>query len=66
MVRERFENDLQDVQKAFLELSTKAIDAFELAFKAFVEKIWTLHSRLLKWIRILIVWRKRSMIVLFC
>jgi phosphate transport system protein len=38
MVRERFENDLQDVQEAMLELSTKAIDAFELAFKAFVEK----------------------------
>ncbi len=38
MVRERFENDLQDVQQAFHELSTKAIDAFELAFKAFVEK----------------------------
>ena len=38
MVRERFENDLQDVQQALLELSTKSIDAFELAFKAFVEK----------------------------
>lgn len=38
MVRERFENDLQDVQQALLELSTKAIEAFDLAFKAFVEK----------------------------
>lgn len=38
MVRERFENDIQDVQQALLELSTKAINAFDLAFQAFVEK----------------------------
>ena len=37
-VRERFENDLQSVQQELLDLCNKSINAFELAFKAFIEK----------------------------
>ena len=38
MVREQFDNDLESVKQELLELSVKSIDAFGLAFKAFVEK----------------------------
>lgn len=37
-VRERFESDLQSVQKDLIELCEQSINAFELSFKAFSEK----------------------------
>ena len=37
-VRERFENDLKSVQQDLLDLCNKSINAFELSFKAFLEK----------------------------
>ncbi len=37
-VRERFENDIQSVQRDLKELCEQSINAFELAFKAFKER----------------------------